>query len=78
MLLSPLPFGKRRGQLPRDRPFALNLLFLWSYLPSAESAHADIPAHAEPVSSKLHQESFRANTVKEHDELQRCQKTTSQ
>src|SRR5439155_6437717 len=31
---------------------------------------ADVPAHAEPISSKLHQESFRANVVEEHHQLQ--------
>src|SRR5204862_4474094 len=69
MLFSPLPFGIRSASRPR-RPFALNLLLLWSYLTSAEAAQADVPAHAEPISSKLHQESFRANVVEEHHQLQ--------
>ena len=63
MLFSPLSFGIRSASRPR-RPFALNLLLLWSYLTSAEAAHA------EPISSKLHQESFRANVVEEHHQLQ--------
>ena len=31
---------------------------------------ADVPAHAEPVSSQSHQLSFRADAVKEHHEVQ--------
>jgi hypothetical protein len=46
MLFSPLPFGIRSVSCPR-RPFALNLLLLWSYLTSAEAAHAEVPADTQ-------------------------------
>src|SRR5205823_3252172 len=62
-------FGIRSASRPR-RPFALNLLLLWSYLTSAEAAHAKVPPHAESISRMPHQETFRANIFKEHHELQ--------
>src|SRR5215471_19800867 len=69
MLFSPLPFGIRSVSCPR-RLFALNLLLLWSYLPSAEAAHPQKPTNTEPISSVPHQLSFRTKSFKEHHELQ--------
>ena len=42
MLVSPLGFPARPVGCPR-RPFALNLLLLWSYPRCAVSAHYDVP-----------------------------------
>ena len=57
MLLSPLPFGIRSASCPR-RLFALNLLLLWSYLTSAEAAHAKIPSHAQTIFCMPHQQTL--------------------
>jgi hypothetical protein len=69
MLFSPLPFGIRWVSCPR-RPFARNLLLLWSYLTSAEAAHAQIPPHAEAISGMPHQFPFGSDPLKKQDELQ--------